>query len=176
VATSSLSPSALLITGSVGAGKTSVAELVGELLAEAEVPHAVIDLDWLRNTWPSPPGDRFNLAMVLRNLGDVARNFLDAGAVRLVLAGVVETHADLDRYRATIGVPLAVCRLRVPLPVLHARLNRRHDDDNSLRWHLDRSGELDAILEAVGLEDFSIEASGLTAHEVAEAVIAGSGW
>ncbi len=70
------------------------AELVGERLAAAEVPHAVIDLDWLRNTWPSPPGDRFNLAIELRNLRDVARNFLDAGAVRLVLAGVVETHAE----------------------------------------------------------------------------------
>ena len=114
--------------------------------------------------------------MVRRNLRDLARNFLDAGSVRMVLAGVVETHADLDRYRAAIGVPLAVCRLRVTLPVLHARLNGRHENGNALRWHLDRSGELDAILEAVGLEDFSIEASGLIAHEVAEAVIAGSGW
>ncbi len=44
----------------------------------------------------------------------------------------------------------------------------RHENGNALRWHLARSAELDAILEAVGLEDLSIEASGLTAHEVAE--------
>lgn len=176
VATNSRSPSALLITGSVGAGKTSVAELVGGLLAEAEVPHAVIDLDWLRNAWPSPPGDRFNFAMELRNLRDVVRNFMDAGAVRLVLAGVVETQADLDRYRATISVPLTICRLRVDLPVLRARLTRRHEDGQALRWHLDRSGELDAILEAVRLEDFSVEASKLTAYQVAEIVLDAAGW
>ncbi len=148
-------PSALLITGSVGAGKTTVADIVGELLAEAAVPHEVIDLDWLRNTWRSPPDDRFNLAIELRNLRDVARNFLDAGSVRLVLAGVVETGVEQDRYRASIGLPLTLCRLRVTLPVLHTLLNGRHELGNALRWHLARSGELDAILEAARLEDFS---------------------
>jgi Ni2+-binding GTPase involved in maturation of urease and hydrogenase len=41
----SVSRSALLINGTVGAGKTSVAETVGNLLTEAGVPKAVIDLD-----------------------------------------------------------------------------------------------------------------------------------
>lgn len=36
---------ALLITGPVGVGKTTVAEAVGDVLATAGVPHAVIDLD-----------------------------------------------------------------------------------------------------------------------------------
>ncbi|GAB2821190.1 DUF397 domain-containing protein [Lentzea nigeriaca] len=45
---------ALLITGPVGVGKTTVAEAVGDVLAAAEVPHAVIDLDWLRCFRPSP--------------------------------------------------------------------------------------------------------------------------
>ena len=81
---------ALLITGTVGAGKTSVAEAAGELLAERRTPHAVIDLDGLRRFWPAPEDDPFSLGLTLRNLRDVARNFLNAGARRLVLAGVVE--------------------------------------------------------------------------------------
>jgi adenylylsulfate kinase-like enzyme len=44
----------MLINGTVGAGKTSVAEMVGDLLTEAGMPNAVIDLDWLRRSWPSP--------------------------------------------------------------------------------------------------------------------------
>ena len=36
------------------------AEMVGGVLTEAGVPNAVIDLDWLRRSWPSPSGDRFN--------------------------------------------------------------------------------------------------------------------
>jgi hypothetical protein len=60
-------------------------------LTEAGVPSAVVDLDWLRRSWPSPAGDRFNVAMALRNLCSVARNYRDARPARIVLAGVIET-------------------------------------------------------------------------------------
>lgn len=104
------------------------------------MPNAVIDMDGLRQAWPSPPGDRFNLTMALRNLRPVARNYFDAGAVRIVLAGVIETQVDRDRYPAALGVPLTVCRLRVDLPVIRARLARRHEvESGALQWHLDRS-------------------------------------
>ena len=79
--------------------------LVGDLLTEAGVPNAVIDLDWLRRSWPSPAGDRFNVAMALRNLRSVARNYRDAGAVRIVLGGVIETKVERDRHQDTLGVP-----------------------------------------------------------------------
>ncbi len=168
--------SALLITGTVGSGKTSVAGMIGDLLTAAEVPHAVIDLDWLRRTWPSPPDDRFNLAVTLANVRSVAHNFLDAGAVRLVLAGVVETREERVRYQETLGVPLTVCRLLVDLPTVRARLIGRHDDDAALAWHLDRSGELDAILERALVEDFAVDASELSVADVAAAVVRAAGW
>src|SRR5665647_1092359 len=150
----SSSCSALLINGTVGAGKTSVAEMVGDLLTEAGVPNAVIDLDWLRRSWPSPTGDRFNVAMALRNLRSVARNYRDAGAVRIVLAGVIETKVERDRHEEALGVPLSMCRLRVDLPLVRARLAQRHEGEGAvLQWHLDRSGGRDAILEAAAIED-----------------------
>jgi adenylylsulfate kinase-like enzyme len=40
-----------LINGTVGVGKTTVAEAVGDLLAGSGVSHAVLDLDWLRQPW-----------------------------------------------------------------------------------------------------------------------------
>lgn len=46
---------ALLITGTVGAGKTSVAEAAGDLLVSSGVPNAVIDMDWLCQAGPRPP-------------------------------------------------------------------------------------------------------------------------
>ena len=39
---------ALLLTGTVGVGKTSVAAAVGDLLRERQVANAVVDLDELR--------------------------------------------------------------------------------------------------------------------------------
>jgi adenylylsulfate kinase len=161
--------SALLINGTVGAGKTSVAEMVGDLLTEAGVPNAVIDLDWLRRSWPSPTGDRFNVAMALRNLRSVARNYRDAGAVRIVLAGVIETKINRDRHEDALGVPLSVCRLRVDLPLVRARLAQRHEGEGAvLQWYLARSGELDAILEAAAIEDFTVSATDLSIPSTAQ--------
>lgn len=166
------SPSALLITGTVGAGKTSVAEAVGDTLSQAEEPNAVIDLDWLRRSWPSPPGDRFNSEIELRNLRDVARNYLDRGPMRLVLAGVIETRADRDRCQDSVGVPLTVCRLDVELSLVRSRLARRHELDlAALHWHLDRSGELDAILQAARVEDHVVVVGDSSVREAALAVV-----
>jgi adenylylsulfate kinase len=170
-------PRVLLINGTVGVGKTSVAEAVGALLTENGVPHAVIDLDWLRQSWPAPPGDRFNVDMLLRNLRSIAANYFDAGAVRLVLAGVVEDQEGRKGFGDAVGVDLSVCRLDVELPVVHQRLARRHKNEpEALRWHLDRSGELAGILDRSGVEDFSVDATTRSVAEVAAAVMEAAGW
>ncbi|MGW2474517.1 hypothetical protein [Streptomyces sp. NPDC001665] len=147
---------ALLVNGTVGVGKTSVAEAVGDLLADAGFSHAVLDLDWLRKSWPAPPGDRFNFGLLLRNVRSIAGDYLDAGATRLVLAGVVERQDERKQLADAVGVDLTVCWLRAELPVIHKRLAQRHDNEpEALRWHLDRSAELDAILSRAAVEDFS---------------------
>ncbi|BBH70149.1 hypothetical protein ACTI_68340 [Actinoplanes sp. OR16] len=161
----------MLITGTVGSGKTTVAEALGDQLAERRVPHAVIDVDWLRRGWPSPPGDPFNAAMTLRNLRAVARNFLEAGADRLILAGVIESRAERDAYREAVGVPLTVCRLQVDLALVRRRLTRRHENDPAgLGWHLRRSGELDGILRTAAVEDVVVDAGELPVSAVAAEV------
>jgi adenylylsulfate kinase len=172
-----MSCSALLINGTVGAGKTSVAEKVGDLLSQAGVPNAVIDVDWLRQSWPSPAGDRFNQTMALRNLRSVASNYLDAGAVRIVLAGVLETRAERNRYQEALEIPLSVCRLRVDLALVRTRLAQRHTgDEAALDWHLDRAGELDTILEAARIEDFTVGVGELSITVAAGEVIRAVGW
>ncbi|MFD8922623.1 hypothetical protein ACFV0Y_33105 [Streptomyces sp. NPDC059569] len=168
---------ALLINGTVGVGKTTVADAVGDLLAEAGTPHAVLDLDRLRQSWPTPPGDRFNFGMLLRNLRSIAGNYLDAGATRLVLAGVIEQHDERKRLSDAVGVDLTVCRLRAELSVIHKRLAQRHDGEpETLRWHLDRSAELDAILSRFAVDDFTIDTTTRSVPDVAAAVISAADW
>ncbi|MFI7632908.1 adenylyl-sulfate kinase [Nonomuraea sp. NPDC049400] len=164
---------ALLITGTVGVGKTSVADAVGDVLAGEGIPYAVIDLDWLRRAWPAPPGDPFNSALTMRNLRAVAANFLDAGAERLVLAGVIEHRDERARHEEVLGVPLTVCRIRVPLAETHRRLRGRHvHDPQGLDWHLDRAGELADILDAAKVEDFTVDGT-KALKQVAEEAIKG---
>ncbi|MFE2993248.1 hypothetical protein [Streptomyces sp. NPDC059262] len=176
-AESSLEPRALLINGTVGIGKTSVAERVGGLLTDAGVPNAVIDLDWLRQSWPAPVGDRFNTSMMVRNLRSIAGNYLSAGAVRLVLAGVIEDLEGRKLCSDAIGIELSVCRLQVDLPVNHQRLKRRHENEpEALRWHLARAGELAEILEQAAVDDFTVDATTRSVVELAAEVIGEAGW
>jgi len=96
---------AVLITGTVGSGKTTTAWAVADLLRHDRVPHAVIDVDALRSAWPSPDGDPFHLELALANLRDVARHHRAAGADRLVLADVLEDPSVRARYEEALGVP-----------------------------------------------------------------------
>ncbi|WP_086665683.1 AAA family ATPase [Lentzea kentuckyensis] len=162
---------ALLVTGPVGVGKTTVAEAVGDWLAAASVPHAVIDLDWLRFSRPSPADDPFNLELELRNLRAVARNYAEAGAHRLVLAGVLERRADRARYAEAIGTKLTVCRLTADLSVIRKRLTARHHE-SALQWHLNRAEELEKIFAEAWVEDFVVAADQPVA-EVAQDVVTG---
>jgi len=178
VRTPTPSPAALLITGTVGSGKSTTAEAIAALLREDATPYGVIDLDALRNAWPSPHGDPFNEYLMLANLHAVTRNHLAAGAVRIVLAGVLEDPAQRPLYERAAGAPLTVCRLRVNLFAVHARLHQRHHDDrDALDWHLHRSGELDAILDAAGVGDVEVAVTaGQSPSEVARSVIRAVGW
>ncbi|MFI9630611.1 hypothetical protein [Streptomyces sp. NPDC052042] len=170
-------PCALLINGTVGVGKTSVAESVGDLLTDAGIPHAVIDLDWLRQSWPTPPEDRFNSGMMLRNLRGVAGNYLAAGAGRLVLAGVIENQEERKLCGDAIGIELSVCRLQAELPVIHQRLTQRHENEpEALRWHLARAGELAEILEQAAVDDFTVDATTRPVDEVAIEVTKKADW
>ena len=161
---------ALLITGPVGVGKTTVAEAVGDRLAGAGVPHAVIDLDWLSSCWPPPADDPFHFELQLRNLEAVVRNYVEAGVQRIVLAGVVESREDRARYASVIGGRLSVCRLKADLPVIRERLARRHHGEAELRWHVERAEELEQLYTSSWIEDYVVPA-GQPVTEVAQDVI-----
>ncbi|MEW1636351.1 AAA family ATPase [Streptomyces sp. NPDC093801] len=172
-----LEPRALLINGTVGVGKTTVAESVGGLLADAGVPHAVIDLDWLCQSWPASSQDPFNFRMMLRNLRSVSGNYRAAGAVRLVVAGVVEDLEGRELCGEAIGAELSVCRLQADPPVVRERLARRHENEpEALQWHLARAGELAGILERAAVDDFAVDVTTRSADEAAAEVLAELGW
>ncbi|MEV7416059.1 hypothetical protein [Streptomyces sp. NPDC089919] len=172
-------PAALLITGTVGVGKTSTADLLGDLLADAGLPHAVIDLDRLCQAWPAPDDDPFQQRLLLANLRAVTATYRSAGVRHLVLAGVAEDAAQRDALQAAVGVPLRVCRLTADLGSVQARLRRRHEADHdteSLPWHLERAAELDSVLDRAAVADLAVDTTRRTPADVAAAVLEATGW
>jgi adenylylsulfate kinase-like enzyme len=166
----------MLVTGPVGVGKTAVAGEVSELLARARVPHACVDVDSLRWSYPSPPGDRFRTALALQNLAAIGANFRAAGAERLVLADVVESRDELDRYRAAVpGARIVVVRLRAPVETLQTRVAER-ELGSGRAWHLARAAELAAQMDRDAVEDVLIETGDRPLADIAREVLARCGW
>ena len=164
----------LAISGSVGVGKTSVLIELHDILESEKIPHGCVERDALGYSWPAE--GRFNEGMVERNLSCLIPNFLEAGATYLVIAGVIETPADLEVYRRCIpNAEIQVCRLTADLDLRRERLRVR-EKGAGLDWHLDRTVELDGILDTVKIEDFCVDNGDRPLREVALEVLARVGW
>jgi hypothetical protein len=113
---------AVLLTGVYGSGKTTLAIEVVDRLADADVPAAAIDLDWL-GWYGAPTGwdEHEDPRLTLEHLALMASRYAGAGVRRFVLAGTIPP-GTRDRYAAAVGMALVVVRLEVGAETLRRRL------------------------------------------------------
>ena len=158
---------ALVISGSVGVGKSSVAAEVGQILARRAIAHAVTGLDALTATCPRPPDDPFGSRLAIANLRDVWRNAAAAGARNVVIARVTESAEEVEAIRGAVSArPLVVCRLRADLATLQERIRQR-ESGSGLAWHLQRAAELAPLLDRRAPADHVVETEGRGSREIA---------
>jgi adenylylsulfate kinase-like enzyme len=163
----------VLITGLFRSGKTSVAVEMAHILERRAIPYAVLDLDWLAWGWPARDEDDAEYRMMLRNLGPVVRNFLEAGDRFFIFARAVRHSWELESLRATVRMPLQVVRLVVPWPEIERRLQ---SDITAGRQDDLREATADvAASEDPILEDLSI-ANDSPLREVATRILDLLGW
>ncbi|HLJ35587.1 MAG TPA: adenylyl-sulfate kinase [Ktedonobacteraceae bacterium] len=166
----------MFITGPVGAGKTTVAAGVSELLESAGIAHAFVDIDSLRWYYPSPAHDRFRTELAMKNLAAVWANFQAAGIPRLVLADVLESREDLVQYRTAVaGADILVVRLQAALATLLTRLRIR-EIGTGLDWHLRRAAVLSQQMDRDKVEDILVDTDGKSVAAVAREILTRSKW
>jgi hypothetical protein len=165
----------LLLTGTGGVAKTTIAYEINDALADMGVPNAAIDLDALAAQWP--PTSPWNADLAFENLGALWPNYQAHGSTHLVLARVIEDAADLDRYRAAVpGAQITVVRLTSPTATRVDRLRQRMPSGPSLDWHLDRTEELEAVLHTAALEDVVVENADRAPRDIALEILQRVGW
>jgi len=165
----------LLITGPVGVGKSTIAAEAAWLLRQADVPHALIDLDRIEQCWPVPADDPWNERVSHRNLACMWANFRQAGADRLIFARVLETRSLLRRVTAAVpGAQVTVVRLRAPLAVLQERIRSREAGDPD--WFLGAAAHTAEVFERAQVEDHLVDNENRPAAVVAEEVLHRVGW
>jgi ABC-type lipoprotein export system ATPase subunit len=163
----------LVISGSMGSGKTTVLNEASDLLTAAGVPHAAIDLDCLDlGHMPGPPSDE----LVLRNLAAVWNNYAALGITKLLLSEAVDTAAKLERLEAALpGARIQVCRLRATLGTMQERIRTREPGMLQNQF-VARAAELEASLDAGGVEHFTVNNDRRPITEVACEVLTRAGW
>ena len=166
--------STLLITGSMGSGKTTVLSEASDILTARNIPHASIDVDALGTAYLLPPVQDNHL--MYRNLQSVWQNYAQAGVTRLLLARAIEDHAELDLCRNAIsGAEIVICRLTASLKTMQDRVRTR--EIGALQnTFIARVAELNSILDRAHLENFSISNENRPVSDVAHELLFRAAW
>ena len=164
----------LIITGSMGAGKTSVLAEASDILALRKIAHAAIDLDTLAIAHlPSAPSTD---GVMYRNLQSVCQNYAALGVTRLLLASAVEDRAQLELCRSAVSAQnTAICRLAASLGQMRQRVKMRETGMLQQQF-VDRVAILDAILDRATLEDFTVVNENRSLTEVTQEMLVKAGW
>jgi hypothetical protein len=163
----------LVISGSMGAGKTAVMGEVSDLLLARGVQHAAIDLDMVQT--PLLPDDQSN-QVALKNASALFQNCRNAGIDRFVVACAIESAKQLEDLTAASGATtVVVCRLTAAHQTMTDRLRVREPGLRQQEF-IDRARELDATLDRSRVEQFSVANDQRSITEVATDVLTNAGW
>lgn len=164
----------LLITGSMGAGKSAVLAEISDILKLRNIVHAAIDVDSLFLGLLS--SEASNDDVMFANLHSVCKNYADAGVPRFILARALETRAELDICREiTSAADTTVCRLTASMETMQRRINTR-ESGILQREFVARVAELAAMLDRAQIEDFAVGNEDRPITEVALEVLVKAGW
>jgi adenylate kinase len=111
----------LVITGSMGSGKTTVLSEASDILVVQNIPHASIDLDALATAHLESSVEHSQL--MYRNLRSVWENYAQVGLRRLLLARAIEDRAELECCREAVSASrLVLCRLTASIKTMQDRV------------------------------------------------------
>ena len=166
--------SLLIITGTMGAGKTAVLTEASDILGLRHIAHAAIDLDVL--ALAHLPSAASNDGMMYSNLRSVCRNYAALGVQRFLLARAIEDRAQLELCREVIPTTnTVVCRLVASIEAMQQRVKMRELGVLQLDY-VARVTKLNIILDRAGLEDFSVTNESRPLTEVALEMLVRAGW
>jgi hypothetical protein len=166
--------SLLIITGSMGAGKTSAMAEASDILAQRQIVHAAIDLDAL-GVAHLPSAARGD-GVMYDNLRSVCRNYAALGVQRFLVARAIEDGARLKLCRDIIpAVNTVVCRLTASIETMKRRVQMR-DSGISQGECIARVAGLNEILDRAQLEDFAVINENRSLTDVALEMLVKAGW
>jgi hypothetical protein len=166
--------SLLIITGTMGAGKTAVLGEASDILAQRRIVHAAIDLDalGLAHLPSAAPSD----AVMYANLRSIRRNYAALGVQRFLVARAIEDGAQLKLCRDAIpAANTVVCRLAASIETMKRRVQMRELGILQGEF-VGRVAKLNVILDCARFEDFAVANENRSLTDVALEMLVNAGW
>lgn len=164
----------LILNGTIGAGKSTIGMAIHDVLMAKGIPHVFLDLDQLTYSWPKKGA--FNSDAMFEALAQVWPIYKSAGADRLVLARVIEKRETLEKYEQALGpCSFTLVHIKASEGTRKSRIAKREFGD-SIEWHINRTVELEAILEKNETASFTVQNEGKAPEDVAVEIIERVGW
>ena len=127
----------LVLNGSPGSGKTTLANAIAEQLRQMDVPHAVIDVDELGRVHPE-----IDSAICWRNLSAIWPNYSAFPNLKAILPVCIDRRHDWEALRSAVSAKrFTICELVAGESVLKQRVTSREPNEywqSKLRKLVDR--------------------------------------
>jgi ribose 1,5-bisphosphokinase PhnN len=167
--------SLLLITGTMGAGKTSVLGEASDILTLENIVHAAIDLDAFGLAHLSS-ADASNDVVMYRNLQAVCKNYAALGVRRFLVARAMEDRTMLEACRRAVSAKnTVVCRLTASTETMRQRVKMRESGVLHEQF-IARVEKLNSILDRALLEDFTLASEDRSVNQIAREMLLKAGW
>jgi len=164
----------LIITGTMGAGKTSILGEASDILALRHIAHAAIDLDALGLAYL--PSTASNDGVMYRNLQSICENYASIGVTRVLVARAIEDRAELELCRSAVSaLNTVVCRLTASVETMQQRVKMRESGVSQLEY-VARVADLSRTLDGAQLEDFVVTGERRSVTEVAKEMLVKAEW
>lgn len=162
----------LVLHGSPGSGKTTLARAIAELLRTAGRAHAVIDLDDLSLIYP----DR-GRSFARDNLRAIWPNYAAVLQLKVVIPSVIADEQERQQLRAAVpGARFSVCELVAPEAVLKDRVTAREPNEYWQQQLRDFVDLYHRRTDLAKIRDFQVQTHDRSTDEAARDVLEKAGW
>lgn len=161
---------ALVINGSPGAGKNTIANAIAEKLRLADQQHTVIDVDELGRLYPENHDE-----IMWQNLTVVVQNYMVLENIKLILPVCLDSQDALDKLKAAVPAnKLTICELTAPVEVLESRVTAR---EPNAYWQ-EKLRKLVRVYNNMPekFADFQVNTEKLSPEQVAQQILSKLAW
>lgn len=164
----------IFIGGRSGAGKSSVAAEASQILARADIRHAVIEGDNLDQAYPPPWRDGIDLAE--QNLAAMWKNYRAVGYSRLIFTNTVSVLQVAELTAALGGKTRSFAVLLTATDATAADRLALREIGTALDEHIVRSNLAARRLDAADEGVSRIPTDGRSVAEIAHDILLRAGW